>query len=123
MYLDLFPLTYLENVLSGGLASLGIIFPSSINTSHLLASTMNALLALAIFNIYSHPQEEESLFKTAMKVFALLFMIQNLLFALYFLLNPPDILHTPVTPLVFLAFEFILLALVLKSALKERLQT
>ncbi|MDO5835451.1 MAG: hypothetical protein Q4P17_02995 [Methanobacterium sp.] len=82
---------------------------------------MNALLALAIFNIYSPPQDEESLFKTAMKLFAILFMIQNLLFILYFLLNPPDILHTPVTPLVFLVFEFILLVLVLKSALNERL--
>jgi hypothetical protein len=54
-----------------------------------------------------------------MKGFSLLFLIQNTIFALYFLFNPNNAANTLITPLVFLVFEFMLLALVLKSELKE----
>ena len=119
MYLDLISLVYLFNLVSGGLTNVWLIFTSQSSLSPVLASTMNVILALALFNIYSNPNGDRNLFKNAMQVFSLLFLIQNTIFALYFLFNPHNTVNTLITPLVFLVFEFMLLALVLKSAMKE----
>jgi hypothetical protein len=118
MYLDLISLVYLFNLVLSGLTNIWVIFISQFSISPVLASTMNAVLALALLNIYSGPNGN-NLFKNVMKGFSLLFLIQNIIFALYFLFNPDNSANTLITPLVFLVFEFMLLALVLKSALKE----
>lgn len=119
MYLDLISLVYLFNLVSGGLTNVWIIFISQSSISPVLASTMNVVLALALLNIYSGPNGDKNLFKNVMKGFSLFFLIQNTIFALYFLFNPHSTANTLLNPLVFLVFEFMLLALVLKSALKE----
>ncbi|MBW4256124.1 hypothetical protein [Methanobacterium subterraneum] len=118
MYLDLISLVYLFNLVSGGLTNVWIIYISQLSISPVLASTMNMVLALALLNIYSNPNGDKKLFKNVMKGFSLLFLIQNIIFALYFLFNPHNCANTLITPLIFLVVEFMLMALILKSELK-----
>ena len=103
---------------SGRLTNVWIIYISQLSISPVLASTMNMVLALALLNIYSNPNGDKKLFKNVMKGFSLLFLIQNIIFALYFLFNPHNCANTLITPLIFLVFEFLLMALILKSELK-----
>lgn len=58
--------------------------------------------------------EVKSKFINGLILFALLLLIQNVLFAIYYVFNLPQNLMGAVTPLIFLGLEFMALAILLR---------
>jgi uncharacterized membrane protein len=55
----------------------------------------------------------KSKFTTALVLFSLLFLAQNILFSVYFVYNLPETIINAILPLIFLGLEFAALTLLL----------
>ena len=75
--------------------------------SPLITSIANICLLVGMLYVYLERYlKVKSKFTTTLVLFSLLFLIQNILFSMYFILNPPETPINAVLPLVFLGLEF-----------------
>lgn len=82
--------------------------------SALITSIANICLLTGMLYVYMERYlKVKSKFTTTLVLFASLFLIQNILFSVYFLFNIPQTLFNAVVPLIFLGLEFTALALLL----------
>ncbi len=82
--------------------------------SPLITSIANICLLVGMLYVYLERYlKVKSKFTTTLVLFSLLFLIQNILFSMYFILNPSETPINAVLPLVFLGLEFTALALLL----------
>lgn len=82
--------------------------------SALITSIANICLLAGMLYVYMERYlKVKSKFTTTLVLFALLFLIQNVLFSVYFLFNVPESLVNAVILLIFLGLEFTALALLL----------
>jgi hypothetical protein len=82
--------------------------------SALITSIANICLLGGMFYVYMERYlKVKSKFTTTLVLFTLLFLIQNVLFSVYFLFNVPESLFNAVFLLIFLGLEFTALALLL----------
>lgn len=85
-----------------------------VNSSPLITSIANICLLVGMLYVYVERYlKVKSKFTTTLVLFALLFLIQNILFSLYLIYNPPETIESAVLPLIFLGLEFAALALLL----------
>ncbi len=85
-----------------------------IKYSALITSIANIFLLIGMLYVYLERYlNVKSKFTTTLVLFSLLFLVQNILFSVYFLYNPPETVINAVLPLVFLGLEFTALALLL----------
>ena len=85
-----------------------------VKSSPLITSIANICLLVGMLYVYMERYlKVKSKFTTTLVLFALLFLIQNLLFSLYIIYNPPETIESAVLPLIFLGLEFTALALLL----------
>ncbi len=85
-----------------------------IKYSALITSIANIGLLIGMLYVYLERYlKVKSKFTTTLVLFSLLFLVQNILFSIYFLYNLPETLIGAVLPLVFLGLEFTALALLL----------
>ncbi|MGB8232400.1 MAG: hypothetical protein WCE60_00260 [Methanobacterium sp.] len=85
-----------------------------IKYSALITSIANICLLIGMLYVYLERYlKVKSKFITTLVLFSLLFLVQNLLFSVYFLYNLPETVINAVLPLVFLGLEFTALALLL----------
>ncbi len=86
-----------------------------VKASALITSIANICLLLGMLYVYLERYlKVKSKFTTTLVLFASLFLLQNILFSIYFVFNLPQTIINAVIPLVFLGLEFIALALLLK---------
>ncbi|MDI6725074.1 MAG: hypothetical protein QMD61_10560 [Methanobacterium sp.] len=86
-----------------------------IKWSALITSIANICLLVGMLYVYLERYlKVKSKFTTTLVLFALLFLIQNILFSVYFIFNLPRTIIGSIIPLVFLGLEFVALALLLK---------
>jgi hypothetical protein len=82
--------------------------------SALITSIANICLLAGMLYVYMERYlKVKSKFTTTLVSFTLLFLIQNVLFSVYFLFNVPESLVNAVVLLIFLGLEFTALALLL----------
>ncbi|MEW6011668.1 MAG: hypothetical protein CIT03_10190 [Methanobacterium sp.] len=82
--------------------------------SALITSVANICLLTGMLYVYlERYQKVKSKFTTTLVLFSLLFLIQNVLFSVYFLFNIPETIVNAVLLLIFLGLEFTALALLL----------
>ncbi len=82
--------------------------------SALITSVANICLLAGMLYVYMERYlKVKSKFTTTLVLFTLLFLIQNVLFSIYFLFNVPETIVNAVILLVFLGLEFTALALLL----------
>lgn len=82
--------------------------------SALITSVANICLLAGMLYVYLERYlKVKSKFTTTLVLFALLFMIQNILFSIYFIYNFPQTIINAILPLVFLGLEFVALTLLL----------
>jgi hypothetical protein len=82
--------------------------------SALITSIANICLLVGMLYVYlERYMKVKSKFITTLVSFSLLFLVQNILFSIYFIFNLPETLINAVLPLVFLGLEFTALALLL----------
>jgi hypothetical protein len=82
--------------------------------SALVTSVANICLLAGMLYVYLERYlKVKSKFTTTLVLFASLFLIQNILFSVYFLFSVPETLFNAVVPLIFLGLEFAALALLL----------
>lgn len=82
--------------------------------SALITSIANICLLASMLYVYMERYlKVKSKFTTTLVLFTLLFLIQNVLFSVYFLFNVPESLVNAVVFLIFLGLEFTALALLL----------
>ena len=75
--------------------------------SPLITSIANICLLVGMLYVYLERYlKVKSKFTTTLVLFSLLFLIQNILFSMYFIFNPPETPINAVLPLVFLGLEF-----------------
>ena len=85
-----------------------------IKYSALITSIANIFLLIGMLYVYIERYlKVKSKFTTTLVLFSLLFLVQNILFSVYFLYNLPETVINAVLPLVFLGLEFTALALLL----------
>lgn len=85
-----------------------------IKYSALITSFANICLLIGMLYVYLERYlKVRSKFTTTLVLFSLLFLIQNILYSVYFLYNLPENLIDAVLPFVFLGLEFAALALLL----------
>lgn len=83
--------------------------------SALITSVANIILLIGMLYVYLERYlKVKSKFTTTLVLFASLFLVQNILFSVYFLFNLPETIINAVTLLIFLGLEFVALALLLK---------
>lgn len=86
-----------------------------VKASALITSVANICLLLGMLYVYlERYMKVKSRFTTTLVLFTLLFLIQNVLFSVYFVFNLPQTIINAIIPLIFLGLEFIALALLLK---------
>ncbi|MEG3224592.1 MAG: hypothetical protein BME94_03455 [Methanobacteriales archaeon Met13] len=82
--------------------------------SALITSIANICLLVGMLYVYLERYlKVKSKFITTLVLFSLLFLVQNILFSIYFIFNLPETLINAVLPFVFLGLEFTALALLL----------
>ncbi|MGZ7049426.1 MAG: hypothetical protein ACXVHO_05400 [Methanobacterium sp.] len=82
--------------------------------SALITSIANICLLAGMLYVYMERYlKVKSKFTTTLVLFTLLFLIQNVLFSVYFLFNVPQTLTNAIFLLIFLGLEFTALALLL----------
>lgn len=85
-----------------------------IKASALITSVANIFLLIGMLYVYLERYlKVKSKFTTTLVLFSLLFLVQNILFSVYFLYNLPETINNAVLPLIFLGLEFTALALLL----------
>ena len=85
-----------------------------IKYSALITSIANICLLIGMLYVYLERYlKVKSKFITTLVLFSSLFLVQNILFSVYFLYNLPETVINAVLPLVFLGLEFTALALLL----------
>lgn len=85
-----------------------------IKYSALITSIANIFLLIGMLYVYLERYlNVKSKFTTTLVLFSLLFLVQNILFSVYFLYNLPETVINAILPLVFLGLEFTALALLL----------
>jgi len=85
-----------------------------IKYSALITSIANIFLLIGMLYVYLERYlKVKSKFTTTLVLFSLLFLVQNILFSVYFLYNLPETVINAILPLVFLGLEFTALALLL----------
>ena len=90
-----------------------------VKTSALITSIANISLLLGLLYVYlERYREVKSKFTTTLVLFTLIFLLQNILFTVYFSFNLPHTIINAVIPLIFSGLEFIALALLLKITMK-----
>ena len=83
--------------------------------SALITSIANIFLLGGMLYVYlERYRQVKSKFTTTLVLFTVLFLVQNILFSIYYLFNLPQNIVNAVMPLVFLGLEFVALALLLK---------
>ena len=104
-------------VLESNLLGLQSIVPTLlilVKYSPLITSIANICLLVGMLYVYlERYMKVKSKFTTTLVLVSLLFLVQNILFSIYFIFNVPEILINAVLPLVFLGLEFTALALLL----------
>ena len=102
-------------LMEANLFGLSNIIPTLITlvkTSALITSIANICLLLGMLYIYlERYMKVKSKFTTTLVLFSLLFLIQNILFSIYFIFYLPETIINALLPLVFLGLEFTALAL------------
>ncbi len=82
--------------------------------SALITSIANiCLLACMLYVYLERYLKVKSKFTTTLVLFTLLFLIQNILFSVYFVFNVPEAIFNALVLLIFLGLEFAALALLL----------
>ncbi len=82
--------------------------------SALITSIANIGLLAGMLYVYMERYlKVKSKFTTTLVLFSTLFLIQNVLFSVYFLFNVPETIMAAIFPLIFLGLEFAALALLL----------
>ena len=82
--------------------------------SALITSIANICLLAGMLYVYMERYLKfKSKFTTTLVLFASLFLVQNILFSVYFVFNPPATIINALLPLIFLGLEFTALALLL----------
>ncbi len=82
--------------------------------SALITSVANICLLGGMLYVYlERYMKVKSKFTTTLVLFALLFLLQNILYSVYFVYNLPQTIINAIIPLVFLGLEFVALALLL----------
>lgn len=82
--------------------------------SALITSIANICLLVGMLYVYLERYlKVKSKFTTTLVLFSLLFLVQNILFSIYFIFNLPETLISAVMPLIFLGIEFTALSLLL----------
>ena len=85
-----------------------------IKSSALITSIANIILLIGTLYVYLERYlKVKSKFTTTLVLFSLLFLIQNILFSIYFVFNLPETIINALLPLIFLGLEFTALALLL----------
>lgn len=85
-----------------------------IKSSALITSIANICLLIGMLYVYMERYlKVKSKFTTTLVLFSSLFLVQNILFSVYLIYNPPETINSSVFPLIFLGLEFIALALLL----------
>ena len=83
--------------------------------SALITSVANICLLVGMQYIYLERYlKVKSKFTATLVLFALIFLIQNILYSIYFVYNIPQSIINAIIPLIFLGLEFIALTLLLK---------
>ncbi len=86
-----------------------------VKASALITSVANICLLLGMLYVYLERYlKVKSKFTITLVLFASLFLLQNILFSIYFVFNLPQTIINAVIPLIFLGLEFVALALLLK---------
>ena len=87
-----------------------------IKSSALITSMANICLLIGMLYVYMERYlKVKSKFTTTLVLFSLLFLVQNILFSVYLIYNPPETINSSVFPLIFLGLEFIALALLIND--------
>jgi hypothetical protein len=82
--------------------------------SPLITSIANICLLVGMLYVYlERYMKVKSKFTTTLVLVSLLFLVQNILFSIYFIFNLPETPINAVLPLVFLGLEFTALSLLL----------
>jgi len=82
--------------------------------SALITSVANICLLAGMLYVYLERYlKVKSKFTATLVLFATLFLVQNILFSVYFVYNVPQTIINAMIPLVFLGLEFVALALLL----------
>jgi len=85
-----------------------------IKSSALITSIANICLLIGMLIVYFERYVKvKSKFTTTLVLFSLLFLVQNIVYSIYLIYNPPATINTAVFPLIFLGLEFTALALLL----------
>jgi len=85
-----------------------------VKSSALITSVANIILLIGMLYVYLERYlKVKSKFTTTLVLFSLLFLVQNILFSVYFIYNIPQTITNAVLPLIFLGLEFTALALLL----------
>jgi len=85
-----------------------------IKASALITSIANIILLIGMLYVYLERYlKVKSKFTTTLVLFSLLFLIQNILFSIYFVFNLPETIINALLPLIFLGLEFTALTLLL----------
>lgn len=85
-----------------------------IKSSALITSIANIILLIGMLYVYLERYlKVKSKFTTSLVLFSLLFLVQNILFSIYFVFNLPETFINAILPLIFLGLEFTALALLL----------
>lgn len=85
-----------------------------VKASALITSIANIILLIGMLYVYLERYlKVKSKFTTTLVLFSLLFLVQNILFSIYFVFNLPETIINAVLPLIFLGLEFTALALLL----------
>jgi hypothetical protein len=85
-----------------------------VKASALITSIANIVLLIGMLYIYLERYlKVKSKFTTTLVYFSLLFLVQNILFSVYFVFNLPETIISAVLPFIFLGLEFTALALLL----------
>lgn len=85
-----------------------------VKTSALITSIANIILLIGMLYVYlDRYLKAKSKFTTTLVLFALLFLVQNILFSIYFVFNVPETITGALIPLIFMGLEFTALALLL----------
>jgi hypothetical protein len=85
-----------------------------VKASALITSIANIFLLIGMLYVYVERYlKVKSKFTTTLVLFASLFLVQNILFSVYFVFNPPATIINALLPLIFLGLEFTALALLL----------
>ena len=86
-----------------------------VKASALITSIANICLLIGMLYVYLERYlRVKSKFTTTLVSFTLLFLLQNVLFSIYFIFNLPPTIVNAILPLIFLGLEFTALTLLLK---------